>query len=67
MLYILTAYRFANKERHSYVVGAYDNYMDAHKAGYEETEHRGGKYICEVIGVELNKNCKKPLFKEWLN
>lgn len=66
MQYVVTAYRFANKEQHSYVVGIYDTYDLGKDAGLAETQHRSGKYICEIIGCEINQSAKKPLYKEWL-
>jgi len=53
-VYIVTAYRWGNKEAHSYVVGAFDvKEVAVNQANYEK-EYRGGKYECEVICIGLN-------------
>ena len=53
-IYVVTAYRFGDRESHSYVVGAFDNEVTALEQAKLEREWRGGKYQCEVRSMELN-------------
>jgi hypothetical protein len=57
-IYIVTAYRFGDREGPSYVVGAFDNEEEAIKQANIEREWRGGKYVCEVRSMELNESLK---------
>lgn len=52
-VFIVTAYRDGDKEGHSYVVGARANRNDAFKLKAAEENHRGGKYICEIVATDL--------------
>jgi hypothetical protein len=58
LVYIVTAYRFGDRESHSYVVGAFDNEEESLKQAKLEREWRGGKYECEVRSMELNESLK---------
>ena len=58
LVYIVTAYRFGDRESHSYVVGAFDNEEESMKQAKHEREWRGGKYECEVRSMELNESLK---------
>ena len=54
-VYVVTAYRFGDREKHSYVVGVYSSKELAFEAANEEEAHRGGnKYECEIIDYELD-------------
>ena len=55
-IFIVTAYRWGNKECHSYVLGAFDNKETAIEQAIKEKEWRGGKYDCEVVCMELNES-----------
>lgn len=55
IIYVVTAYRWGDREKHSYVVGAYDNLVDANTQARREEMYRGGKYECEIDPIELNK------------
>ena len=57
-VYIVTAYRWGDREEHSYVVGVFDNEENSIKQAKLETEWRGGKYKCEVRSMELNESLK---------
>ena len=57
-IFIVTAYRWGNKECHSYVLGAFDNKETAIEQAKLEKEWRGGKYDCEVLDVPLNTPLK---------
>lgn len=51
-MYIIMAYRFGDKEKHSYVVGLEEDLEDAKKLAQKEEYHRGGKYSCVVDEME---------------
>jgi len=53
-VFVVTAYRYADKEAHSYVVGVFEQQYYACGIAEKEKDCRGGKYDCEVIKVELN-------------
>ena len=55
---IITAYRFGDKENHSYVVGAFSTKDEAIRQAKKEEEWRGGKYDCEVISGRINESRK---------
>jgi len=57
--FVVTAYRWGDKENHSYVVGVFDDVNDANFAAEKERDHRGGKYECEVVLMTLNDTTKK--------
>jgi hypothetical protein len=53
-VYTVHAYRWGDRENHSYLVGVYSKKLAAIKAGEATTEWRGGKYECEVIQWKLD-------------
>lgn len=49
------AYRFGDRERHSYLVGIFSTKAKAKRAAKQEETIRGGnKYRCEIIEIELD-------------
>jgi hypothetical protein len=55
--YVVTAYRWGQRNAHSYVVGAYPGLEAAKAAAIEHVDYRGGKYGCEVVAaVEWTEN-----------
>jgi hypothetical protein len=52
-VYTVIAYRYGNREAHSYPVGVYATAADALKAAEIEEDYRGGKYECEVMEFTL--------------
>lgn len=48
MKYQVIAYRWANKNAHSYEVGAFGDLNAAIAAAEQETNYRAGKYSCVV-------------------
>ncbi|MCG7985018.1 MAG: hypothetical protein JAY90_19990 [Candidatus Thiodiazotropha lotti] len=48
-IYTVHAYRWGDRENHSYSVGVYSKKHEALSASEAEKEYRGGKYECEVI------------------
>ena len=57
-IFVVTAYRWGDKEGHSYVVGVFDTEELAIAQAKLEKEWRGGKYECEVIVMDLNDALK---------
>jgi hypothetical protein len=55
MLYIVTAYRYGDTERHSYPVGVYSTVGGAIGAATDEEYSRGGKYSCHIVEAELDR------------
>jgi hypothetical protein len=55
IIYIVEAFRWGDKENHSYVIGCWDNIELAKKAAIEHAEYRGGKYQCIVNQSKLNE------------
>lgn len=53
-VFVVTAYRFGDREKHSYVVGVFDDLERAIHHAKAEREWRAGKYECEVISMPLN-------------
>jgi len=61
-LYIVTMYRYGDHERHSYVLGTFDDLELANTEANKEQEHRGGnKYYPEIIKVQLNVSKKQEV------
>jgi hypothetical protein len=48
-LYVVTMYRWGDREKHSYVLGVFSKKHRAIQEGDAETEWRGGKYYPEVL------------------
>lgn len=47
-VFVVTAYKFGDRENHSYTLGVFRKKNEAIKAADRETIERGGKYGCEV-------------------
>lgn len=56
--YVITAYRWGQRNGHSYVVGATDDLETAKTLAENHVQYRGGKYGCEVC------ECKFPDIEE---
>lgn len=54
-VYVVTAYRFGDRERHSYVVGVFTSPELAIDIAEQVPDERGGKYYAEVLKFGLNK------------
>jgi len=48
-VYIVTMYRYGDREKHSYVYGAFSTEATAREWGEKEKDYRGGKYEPEII------------------
>ena len=53
-VYIVEALRLGDREKHSYIVGVWDNLEAAKAAANEHADYRGGKYVCQVNWCRLN-------------
>ena len=63
-IYIVTMYRYGEKENHNYIVGAYTTKNIAIQNGNLEILWRGYKYYPEIVKIELNKNNDVDYFPE---
>ena len=54
IVYPVTAYRNADREEHSYLVGVYSTAELAKVVSEKEEEDRCGKYCCEIIEIEID-------------
>lgn len=54
-VYTVHAYRWGDRECHSYSVGVYSSEHAALKAAQTERYYRGGKYECEVLEWALDR------------
>jgi len=53
-IYTVHAYRWGDRECHSYTVGVFGKKHAALKAAENEEDYRGGKYECEVLEWTLD-------------
>jgi hypothetical protein len=53
-IYIVTAYKFGERNNHSYNLGVFNKKNAAQKAADEHCDYRGRKYSCQVEQCELN-------------
>lgn len=54
-MYVVTMYRYGDRENHSYVLGVYTSIARAVVAAANEESHRGGnKYFSEVLEFPVN-------------
>jgi NTP pyrophosphatase (non-canonical NTP hydrolase) len=63
LVYIVQAYRWGDRDSHSYTVGVFSNEHQAVSAAGIEEAYRGGKYTCEVLGWDLNSRIATPGFR----
>lgn len=60
-IYVVTAYRWGQRNAHSYVVKAFNDLEQAKTCATDHVEYRGGKYACEVIEADyLHEGEKVP-------
>jgi hypothetical protein len=63
-VYVVTMYRFGDHERHSYVLGVFNDEEKAQAEATAEQENRGGnKYYAEIISVKVNELKKREIIK----
>lgn len=53
-VYVVTMYRFGDREKHSYVLGVWSDKAEADKHANAEVDYRGGKYKADVLEVVVN-------------
>lgn len=53
-VYLVTMYRFGDRERHSYTIGIFTTKSKAQRAAEIEESYRGGKYTAEILRIFLN-------------
>lgn len=54
-IYIVTAYRWGDREQHSYNLGVFTHKSKAISCADSHAQWRGGKYACVVEVCALNK------------
>jgi hypothetical protein len=54
-VYVVIAYRFGKREKHSYTLGVFTTKYSAKKCADTHTNYRGGKYACVVESCMLNE------------
>ena len=52
--YVVTMYRWGNRENHSYFLGIFKDKDKATEAGISHSYYRGGKYDPEVLEVDID-------------
>ena len=67
-VYVVTMYRFGNRERHSYVIGAFSTKTKAEKEAEAERMNRGGnKYMPEILEVPIDQPYEMTNYFKRLN
>jgi DnaJ-class molecular chaperone len=61
--YVVTMYRYQDREKHSYVIGLFDKFEDALRAGVHEELDRGGKYSPEILEFNNFGTSHKRVFR----
>ncbi len=55
-VFVITAYRWGNRDNHSYVVGVFSSMKLAKARAYDEEKDRGGKYKCHIVRTQIDQN-----------
>ena len=55
VVYVVTMYRYGDREKHSYVYGVFSDKELAQRSGYDEEFVRWGKYKAEVTEWIINE------------
>ena len=55
-VYVVTMYRWGDRDCHSYILGVFTKKAKAEKAALAEKEYRGGKYYPEVLEMVPDSN-----------
>jgi len=53
-MFVVIAYRWGNRENHSYTLGCFDNIEDAKSCADSHASYRAAKYGCVVEKCVLN-------------
>lgn len=62
--FVVTAYRWGQRNAHSYVVGAFESFDAAKACADAHVDYRGGKYGCEVVEAKLWSEVKGDVAKQ---
>lgn len=62
-VFVVTAYRWGDRESHSYVVGVFDSLRCAISASKKVFDDRGTKYSCEVVKSSVLKEVPDNLLR----
>lgn len=62
-LFVTRMLRYGDRDGHSYIVGVYDNEVQAKYAGTCEESWRGGKYSYVVEYFELNSKVPQKIWE----
>jgi hypothetical protein len=54
IVYTVTAYRWGDRDGHSYIVGVFKDEPVALRTAVAEEDYRGGKYECEIVERSLD-------------
>jgi hypothetical protein len=54
-VYVVTMRRYGDREKHSYVIGVFDNKQSAVIAGGIEEMYRAGKYSADIEKFKINE------------
>jgi hypothetical protein len=63
LIYTVQAYKYGQRDGHSYIVGVYTRKHAALKAADAEEVYRGNKYTCEICEAELNTSIRDKAHK----
>ena len=53
-VYVVTMYRYGDREAHSYVLGVYSTKTIAETEAVREKDYCGGKYVPEIIEMPVD-------------
>ena len=53
-VYVITAYRWGDRENHSYLVAVSFDQTRAEEIAHDHCQYRGGKYACVVESVVID-------------
>ena len=62
IIYTVHAYRFGDREQHSYIVGVYTDKTEAMADAYCHEDWRSDKYVCEVREFDTELKLGKPSY-----
>ena len=57
-IYVVTMYRWGNRENHSYLLSVWSKKQKALDECKKEEDYRGGKYMGEIIEMELDSELR---------
>lgn len=67
-VYVVTMYRWGDRECHSYVLGVFSTKTKATKAGDIEQEYRGGnKYYPEILEIAVDTDMPRTVGHKTIN